>query len=178
MNLDFSFLQFAIKRFEYYKSLGDKTLLQLSDQQIHFQPNEESNSIAHIVQHISGNMLSRFTDFLVSDGEKEWRKRDAEFETQNTNKETIIEIWQKGWECCLFALQSLKPEDLSKIIYIRGEEHSAMDAIIRQLAHYPYHIGQMVYIGKLILNQDWQNLSIPRGNSENFNQEMFSKITK
>ena len=158
------FLQSAIKRLQYYKFLGDKTLGILNDADFHFQPNEESNSIAIIIQHVSGNMLSRWTDFLTTDGEKDWRQRDSEFELQNLCKNELIAIWEKGWQCCLDTLQSLTPQDLLKIITIRQEPLTVTDAINRQLAHYPYHVGQIIYIAKILQNNQWESLSIPRKN--------------
>ena len=156
------FLQSAIKRLLYYKDLGDKTLGRLGDDDFHFQPNKESNSIAIIIQHVSGNMLSRWTDFLTSDGEKEWRQRDAEFEQQNLFKNDLIAMWEKGWQCCIDTLQLLTPDDLLKTITIRQEPLSVIDAINRQLAHYPYHVGQIIYIAKILHNHQWESLSIPR----------------
>lgn len=175
MNIGVEFLKSAVKRLSYYKELGDKTFAQLTDNDLHYQPNEASNSIAIIIQHMAGNMLSRWTDFLSTDGEKEWRNRDIEFEEQHMNKEQLTAFWEKGWACCLGAISSLKEEDLLKTIYIRSEGLLVVDAINRQLAHYPYHVGQIVYIGRMIKNEGWQNLSIPKGNSEQFNKEMNSK---
>ena len=169
------FLQSAIKRLSYYKQLGDKTFEQLTDADLHFQPNEESNSIAIIIQHVAGNMLSRWTDFLTTDGEKEWRNRDVEFEEQHLTKQQLIHFWENGWNCCLATLNSLTNEDLLKTIYIRGEGLPVVDAINRQLAHYPYHVGQIIYVAKIIKNKDWQNLSIAKGNSGQFNQQMQAK---
>jgi len=175
MSIGTSFLQSAIKRLSYYKELGDKTLAQLSDADLHFQPNEESNSVAVIMQHTAGNMLSRWTNFLTEDGEKEWRNRDSEFEEQDLNKQQLIDLWQKGWDCCLASLHSLTEDDLLKTIYIRSEGLLVIDAINRQLAHYPYHVGQIIYLGKLIKNKDWQNLSIAKGNSDQFNRQLKAK---
>jgi hypothetical protein len=156
------FLQSAIKRLAYYKELGERTFKQLNDADFHFLPNEESNSIAIIIQHMSGNMLSRWTDFLTTDGEKEWRQRDEEFEALPASKDQLITLWNKGWDCCLGAIGSLSAKDLLKTITIRSEPLSVIDAINRQLAHYPYHVGQIIYIGKLIKNQEWENLSMKR----------------
>ncbi|MEO6228629.1 MAG: DUF1572 family protein [Ferruginibacter sp.] len=156
------FLQSAVKRLGYYKTLGEQTFSQLSETDFHFIPNEQSNSIAIIIQHMSGNMLSRWTDFLTTDGEKEWRKRDKEFELLHSTKADLIEMWEKGWNCCLNTIQNLQPTDLLKAITIRSEPLTVVDAINRQLAHYPYHVGQIIYIGKLIKNTDWQNLSMKR----------------
>jgi hypothetical protein len=170
-----AYLESAKKQFEYYKMLGDKTIAQLPDDKLFWQYNDESNSIAIIVKHLSGNMLSRWTDFLTSDGEKEWRHRDAEFENDIQSKTELIQKWNQGWDCLFDALNSLTIEDLSKTIYIRNQGHSITEAINRQLAHYPYHVGQMVFIGKMICNEKWTSLSIPKGNSKSFNEEKFSE---
>ena len=156
------FLESAVKRLGYYKELGDKTLAVLSTSDFYFAPNEESNSIAIIVQHLSGNMLSRWTDFLTSDGEKEWRNRDQEFEMNDATKEQLVSLWEKGWACCLSAISSLTADDLMKTIYIRNEALTVTDAINRQLAHYPYHVGQIIYIAKMIKNENWVSLSIQK----------------
>lgn len=166
------YLQTVIKRLRYYKDLGDKTFEQLVEWDFHYQPNPESNSIAIIVQHIAGNMLSRWTNFLTEDGEKEWRHRDAEFEDQHKNREELIAYWEKGWECFLSAISSLKKKDLKKTIIIRGEKLTVVDAINRQLAHYPYHIGQIIYIAKAIKNVSWKNLSVPKGGSADYNNSV------
>jgi Protein of unknown function (DUF1572) len=163
------FLQTAIRRFKYYKDLGEKTFAQLNDEEFHYRPNEESNSIAVIVQHMTGNMLSRWTNFLTEDGEKEWRQRDDEFEVHDQDKQQVTDAWQKGWGCLLSALESLQEEDLSKTIYIRQEALTVIDAINRQLAHYPYHIGQIIYIAKIIKHTNWKNLSIAKGHSTQYN---------
>ena len=175
MSIGSSFLQSSIKRLTYYKDLGDKTFIQLSDADFHFKPNETSNSIAIIIQHTAGNMLSRWTDFLTSDGEKEWRNRDTEFEETNLSKQQLIEIWEKGWQCLLDTLNTLTEDDLLKTIYIRSEGLLVVDAINRQLAHYPYHVGQIIYVAKIITNTSWQNLSIAKGNSAQFNKQMIKK---
>ncbi len=163
------FLQTAIRRLKYYKDLGDRTLEQLNEEQLHYQPNETSNSIAVIIQHTAGNMLSRWTNFLTEDGEKEWRKRDDEFKVHNYTKKEIIELWEKGWNCFLDTLNSLTEQDLLKNVTIRQEPLTVMDAINRQLTHYPCHIGQIIYIGKIVKNNSWENLSIGKGDSANYN---------
>lgn len=168
MTFEEGFLKDSIKRFKYYKELGDKTFEQLKDEDFLYQPNAESNSIAIIIQHMYGNMLSRWTNFLTEDGEKEWRKRDAEFEVTHISKEDLVSFWNEGWNCMFNTLQSLKPEDLSKTITIRTEPLLVYDAILRQLAHYPYHVGQIVYIGRLIKDKAWSSLSIPKGDSQNY----------
>lgn len=169
------YLEGVVKQFQYYKLLGEKTFEQLSEQELNWKYNEESNSIATIIQHISGNMLSRWTDFLTTDGEKTWRNRDDEFSENPLSSAEIITLWNKGWKCLVDTLTSLTEEDLEKIIYIRNEGHTVVEAINRQLAHYPYHIGQIVFIGKMIANTNWKSLSIPKGNSAQYNDAKFSK---
>jgi len=169
MSLGKEYLTTVIKRLKYYKELGEKTFEQLEEKDLHYFPTSESNSIAIIVQHLTGNMLSRFTNFLTEDGEKEWRQRDDEFEVHDYSKQQVIDLWNKGWECCFHALESITEDDLLTIIYIRKEPLTVIDAINRQLAHYPYHIGQILYIGRMIRNKDWTSLSIPKGQSQQYN---------
>lgn len=173
--METNYLESTIKQFEYYKMLGDKTFAQLNEEQLFWQFNEESNNIAMIVKHLCGNMLSRFTDFLTSDGEKEWRNRDAEFENDIVDKTDLLAKWDEGWQCLFNAINTLTEQDLSKEIYIRNQGHTVTEAINRQLAHYPYHVGQIVFLGKMLCNQNWQSLSIPKGNSKNFNAEKFAQ---
>ena len=169
------YLDSAKKQFEYYKMLGEKTFAQVSDEALFWQYNEESNSIAIIVKHLWGNMMSRWTDFLTSDGEKDWRNRDAEFENDISTRAELMDKWNEGWECFFTALNSLGPEDLEKVIYIRNMGHTVLEAINRQLAHYPYHIGQIVFIGKMAQENSWLSLSIPKGASKTYNADKFSK---
>lgn len=164
-----------IKRFLYYKELGDKTFVQLSEEQMFWQYNEESNSVAVIVKHIAGNMLSRWTNFLTEDGEKHWRNRDEEFVNSFKTKHEVLDYWEKGWSCLLEALKQITEENINYPIYIRGEKHSVLDAVLRQLAHYPYHIGQIIYIAKMVKNEDWKTLSIARNKSSEFNKLMTEK---
>ena len=166
------FLQSAISRFKEGKLLGDKTFAQLTDQEMHFQPNEESNSIAVIIQHMQGNMISRWTNFLSEDGEKEWRNRDDEFEVHQLSKQQLIDKWNEGWKVFLDTLESLTTADLSKTITIRSQPLNVVDAINRQLAHYNYHVGQIVYLGRWIRKSEWKSLSIPKNKSQEFNQSM------
>ena len=168
------YLESIIKQCEYYKLLGDQTFAQLPDAALTWQYNSESNSIATIVHHLWGNMRSRWTDFLTTDGEKRWRNRDAEFENDQTTRAEMLQKWEEGWSIFLQTLRTLQPEDLDKIIYIRSQGHTVMEAINRQLAHYPYHVGQIIYIGKMA-TENWRSLSIPKGASEQFNKEKFSK---
>lgn len=164
-----------IKRFLYYKELGDKTFSQLSDDELFWQPNPESNSIAVIVKHLSGNMISRWTDFLTEDGEKSWRNRDTEFISDMKSREEMLSLWEKGWAVLFDALNQMTDENLHHIISIRGEEHTVLDAVLRQLAHYPYHIGQMIYAAKILKNANWKNLSIQKSKSGDFNMEIRKK---
>ena len=170
-----SYLDSVKKQFLYYKTLGEKAIDQLETNQLFQSPNEDSNSIAIIMQHLAGNMLSRWTDFLTTDGEKEWRNRDEEFETIIQTKEELIELWNKGWNCFFYALNSLTSSQLDTIIYIRNEGHTVIEAINRQLAHYPYHIGQIVFYAKILKETNWNSLSIPKNDSKKYNSDKFSK---
>jgi len=165
------FLDTAISRLKYYKELGDRSFAQLEEVDFYYQPNEASNSIAIIIQHLHGNMLSRWTNFLEEDGEKEWRNRDQEFEIRAFSRDQLLDLWEKGWDCFLSSLSALKKSDLDKTVHIRQEALTVTDAINRQLAHYPYHIGQIVYIARMIKNENWKNLSIPIGGSSAYNLE-------
>ncbi|MGX7668539.1 DUF1572 domain-containing protein [Flavobacterium pedocola] len=175
MAINNNYLESIKRLFLYYKTIGEKAMDQLEPEQLFFAANEDTNSIAVIVQHLSGNMLSRWTDFLTSDGEKEWRNRDGEFEENISSKEELMQLWEKGWDCLFSALNSLTPEQLSQIVYIRNEGHSVLDAINRQLAHYPYHIGQIVFYAKMIKQTEWTSLSIPKNKSGDYNTDKFSK---
>jgi hypothetical protein len=169
------FLDNTTKQFQYYKSLGDKTLRQLSWEDACWQFDPESNSIAIIVKHLWGNMRSRWTDFLTTDGEKDWRSRDAEFENDFENMDVLLAKWEEGWACLFQALDSVNAGNFHQIVYIRNQGHTIVEAINRQLAHYAYHVGQIVYIGKMCKGSGWENLSIPKGKSEDFNREKFSQ---
>ena len=169
------YLESTIKQFEYYKLVAEKAMDQLPEEKLFWQYNEDSNSIATIAKHLWGNMLSRWTDFLTTDGEKEWRDRDGEFENDIQTKAELLEKWNEGWQCMLDTLKALNEDDLQKIIYIRNQGHTVMEAINRQLAHYPYHVGQIVYIAKMATDNNWKSLTIPKGNSNTFNAEKFAK---
>jgi len=173
-----NYLESVRKQFEYYKMLGDRTFDQLEDVQLFWQFNEASNSIAITVNHMWGNMLSRWTDFLTSDGEKEWRERDLEFEDIIKTRVQLIEKWEAGWNCLFTALDSITPEKFEQLVYIRNQGHTIVEAVNRQLAHYAYHIGQIVYIGRMQKGDDWQSLSIPKGGSKAFNTKKFSEEKK
>ncbi|MCL7753443.1 DUF1572 family protein [Polaribacter sp. Z022] len=170
-----SYLESIRKQFEYYKILGDKTFEQITEDKLFWKANEESNSIAMIVKHLNGNMLSRWTDFLNSDGEKTWRKRDEEFDNDIKTKKELLSKWNEGWDCLFNAIIPLTENDLEKEVYIRNMGHSVVEAINRQIAHYSYHVGQIVFIGKIIQNENWNSLSIPKGESKKYNKEKFSK---
>ena len=170
MSIASDFIETSTRRLKYYKELGEKTFEQLSDADFHFTPNEESNSIAVIIRHLHGNMLSRWTNFLEEDGEKEWRRRDEEFANTRHTREELLAFWEAGWVCFLNAIIPLTKKELKGTITVRGESLTVIDAINRQLAHYPYHVGQIVFIGKLIKNTGWKNLSIPRGSSHAYNK--------
>jgi len=173
--MDSNYIESVIKQFTYNKSLGDKTFEQLNDEDIHRKFNEYSNNIAIITKHIVGNMLSRWTNFLTEDGEKDWRKRDLEFQDSYSTKEEMILAWEKAWKCLFDTITPLKAEDLERVIYIRNEGHTVIEAINRQLTHYAYHIGQIVFLGTLIKNNDWQSLSIPKNQSGKYNKGKFNK---
>lgn len=173
--LSSDYLSSAKKQFAYYKLLGEQTINQLPDEALFWQYNAESNSISLIVKHLWGNMLSRWTDFLTTDGEKDWRNRDSEFEDDSRTRAALMNRWNAGWDCLLSTLDSLQDADLQKEIFIRNMGHSVVEAINRQLAHYPYHVGQIVFIGKMALDSNWTSLSIPRGNSKDYNAGKFAQ---
>ncbi|OUJ68692.1 DUF1572 family protein [Hymenobacter crusticola] len=163
------------KQFAYYKLLGDKTFAQLPDEALFWQYNAESNSIAIIVKHLWGNMLSRWTDFLTTDGEKEWRQREVEFDNSIQSRAELLDKWEAGWQCLFTTLETLNPATWGATIYIRNQGHSVTEAINRQLAHYPYHVGQIVFLGKMAQDSQWVSLSIPRGTSQDYNANKFAQ---
>lgn len=170
-----NYLNSINQQFEYYKSVGDKTFNQLDEPDLFFQANADSNSIAIIVNHLWGNMLSRWTNFLTEDGEKTWRKRDLEFEDVIKTKEELIKKWEAGWACLFEALRSINEDNFNQKIFIRNQAHSITEAINRQLPHYAYHIGQIAFIGKSVKSNDWKSLTIPKGKSAEFNKAKFKK---
>ncbi|MEP7163116.1 MAG: DUF1572 family protein [Ferruginibacter sp.] len=157
-----NYLEIVKKQFKQYKLLGEKAINQLEPDKLFFSSNADSNSIAIIIKHMYGNMLSRWTDFLSTDGEKPWRKRDDEFEYTGTDKAALIKNWEEGWACLFTAINSLKAAQLSEIVFIRGEAHTVIEAINRQLAHYSYHVGQIVFAAKQLKKGEWGSLSIPK----------------
>jgi hypothetical protein len=169
-----SYLEDSLALFRYYKTLAEKAMAQVTDEQLVAVLDGEMNSIAVIVKHMAGNMRSRWTDFLTSDGEKPDRDRDAEFVDPPATREALLGLWNAGWECLFTALAPLSEEDLSRTVIIRGEPHSVMQAINRQIAHYAYHCGQIVLLAKHFKSHDWQSLSVPRGQSANFNRRVLA----
>ncbi len=167
-----AYLKSAIKRFDYYRSVGLRSMEQLSDEDLFWHLDEESNSIAIMVNHLHGNMLSRWTNFLQEDGEKPWRERDAEFENQIKDRKELMAKWNEGWDLVSDTLNALSADDLDKEVRIRNEAHSVVDAINRQLAHYAYHVGQMVYVAKMRKGKQWKTLTIAKGKSKEFNRSM------
>ena len=165
-----------ITRFQYYKELAEKTFEQLSEEQLFWKYNEESNSIGTLVKHLSGNMQSRWTNFLMEDGEKSWRNRDSEFEDDIQSKAEMMETWTKGWQVLFYNLNQIQEENWNDTIAIRGEEHTVLDAVLRQIAHYPYHIGQIVFIGKMLKNDNWKTLSIAKNKSIPFDIEKLKSL--
>ena len=169
-----SYLDDSIAVFSYYKGLAEKAMEQLPDGALFGVLDEESNSIALIVKHMTGNMRSRWTDFLTSDGEKSWRNRDSDFEAPPASREALMELWEQGWNILFSTLTALTDTDLSSTVTIRGEAHSAMQAVNRQVAHYSYHCGQIVFLAKHLCHDHWQCLSVPRGKSQDFNAKVAS----
>ena len=165
----------AKKIFVNYKLLGEKAMAQLDPDEFFQLLSEDINTIAVIVQHLAGNMLSRWTDFLTTDGEKDWRNRDAEFETVLKNKDEVMLKWEEGWACLFNAIDQLQPTQLEQIVLIRNEPHTVLEAIIRQLSHYPYHVGQIVFCAKVFKGNHFKSLSIPRNKSGEFNAEKFGQ---
>ena len=169
MSVSKVFLEESIKSFHGLKSNAEKALVQLADSDLHYQPDPESNSIVIIMKHLAGNMLSRFTDFLTTDGEKPGRNRDNEFIDDFTSLEQLMNYWNEGWTCLFKALDELKEDDLLKTVYIRNEPHTVIRAMQRQLSHYAYHCGQIVFLAKQIKSKDFKTLSIARGKSNEYN---------
>jgi hypothetical protein len=174
MALEFttSDLKDSLALLRYYKGLGDRAVAQVTDDRLTATLDAEMNSIAVIVKHLAGNMRSRWTDFLSSDGEKPDRNRDAEFEEPPRTREALLAMWESGWSCLFGALEALTDDDLHRTVTIRGEAHSVMQAINRQLAHYPYHIGQIVMLAKHFQSGEWKSLTVPRGRSDEFHRRV------
>jgi len=167
-----SYMEDSITIFRYYKKLAERAMEQVSDDQLFAVLDEESNSIGVIVKHLAGNMRSRWTDFLTSDGEKPGRDRDTEFCDPPLTRAALLQLWEDGWQCILGTLESLSDADLGRTITIRGEAHSVMQAMNRQVAHYSYHCGQIVFLAKHLCHDRWRNLSVPRGSSTEFTRRV------
>lgn len=169
-----SYLEDSLALFRHYKTLTEKAMAQVTDEQLTAVLDGEMNSIAQTVKHMAGNMRSRWTDFLTTDGEKPDRNRDSEFIDPASTREAVMAQWEAGWKCVFTALEPLSDADLNKTITIRGEAHSVMQAINRQIGHYAYHCGQIVLLAKHFNHADWKSLSVPRGKSAAFNQKVQS----
>jgi hypothetical protein len=174
MALEFttSYLEDSIHLLRYYKKLAERAIAQATDSQIYERLDEDANSIAIIMQHMAGNMKSRWTNFLSEDGEKPWRNRDREFEQPPATREALLQMWEDGWGCVFQTLASLTDSDLSRTVMIRNEAHSVMQAINRQVAHYPYHCGQIVLLAKHFQHSQWTSLSVPKGQSEEYSTKV------
>jgi hypothetical protein len=179
MNLAQHFLEDALLQFQKVKALGDKTFAQLDNADFLKTPDVETNSIAIIIKHLHGNMLSRWTDFLTTDGEKPNRNRDSEFEIdESVSKAEFLKMWESGWDVVLKTIAELHEDDILKTITIRGEEFTVVQAINRQISHYSYHVGQIVFLAKFLKSAEWKTLSIARGKSVEFNKapEIYKKV--
>jgi uncharacterized damage-inducible protein DinB len=169
-----SYLEDSISLFRYYKQLAERAMEQLSDEQLFAALDEETNSVAIIAKHMAGNMRSRWTDFLSSDGEKPNRNRDGEFVEPPRNRAELMRMWNQGWDWVFAALEPLSDADLERKVTIRGEPHSVMQAINRQIAHYAHHVGQIVFLAKHFKGKDWKFLSVPRNRSGEFNSKVLA----
>ncbi len=169
------FLNSSLAEFKKYKKYGDVAMAQVSDEQLNVSPAPNSNSIAVIVKHLHGNMISRWQHLFDADGESQNRDRDAEFETEDLSRAVILELWESGWACLFAALENLKPSDFGRSVLIRGESHSVIAVVQRQLAHYPGHVGQILYLAKMFQGEKFVSLSIPKGQSAAFNAAMLER---
>ncbi len=169
-----SYLKDSITIFRYYKRLGENAIAQCPDAGLLAELDEQSNSIAIIVKHLAGNMMSRWTDFLTTDGEKSSRNRDSEFEEAPKTRADLLELWERGWKCFIAALEGLNDADMTKTVTIRGEAHSVMQAINRQVAHYSYHVGQIAFLARHFAGANWKSLTIPKKKSQEFNADVAS----
>jgi hypothetical protein len=169
-----SYLEDSVGLFRYYKKLADGAIAQVPDEQLYVLLDLEANSIAILMKHMAGNMIARWTDFLSSDGEKPWRNRDVEFIDPLPTRDALLEMWERGWDCLFTALSHLQDSDLGRSITIRGEAHSVLQAINRQVAHYGYHCGQIVLLAKHFRGSEWNSLSVPKGQSAEFNRRVMA----
>jgi hypothetical protein len=178
MDIPAEFLSSAMNAFEANKRLADRAVEQVPDDKLHSALDENTNSIAVIMKHVAGNLLSRWTDFLTSDGEKPGRNRDGEFVDTFSTRADLVEFWERGWACLLQTLKGLQPEDLGKVVTIRGEPHSVPLALERSLGHTCYHIGQIILVARIHARDQWKTLTIPRGGSEEFNKQNWGQTGK
>jgi Protein of unknown function (DUF1572) len=178
MNIAAEFMSAIINAFESNKRLADRAVEQVPDAKLHIALDANTNSIAVMMKHVAGNLISRWTDFLTTDGEKPWRNRDEEFVDPFSSREEVLELWERGWACLLETLKRLKPEDLEKTVLIRGEPHSVTLALERSLGHTCYHIGQIVQVARIHAGEQWTTLTIPRGGSEQFNKAHWGQAGK
>jgi uncharacterized damage-inducible protein DinB len=169
-----SYLEDSLALFRYYKKLAERAMEQVTDEQLFATLDEEANSIGIVAKHMAGNMRSRWTNFFTTDGEKPDRDRDSEFVDPPATREALLDVWEDGWTCVFRALELLSDADLGRSVTIRGEEHSVMQAVNRQLAHYAHHVGQIVMLAKHFAHDRWQSLSVPRNRSAEFNQRVAS----
>ncbi|MEX0662482.1 MAG: DUF1572 family protein [Balneolaceae bacterium] len=165
----------SVRLFKYYKLLVEKSITQLKDEELHQTPSNELNSVAILMKHLSGNMISRWTNFRTEDGEKSWRNRDNEFINDIKTRKELLNYWEKGWNVLFESLHSIENNELNQLIYIRNEGHTILEAVERHLAHVAYHTGQIVMLAKWIRGESWETLTIPKGKTEEFNQEKFSQ---
>ena len=171
-NVAQAYLDDAYRAFRGYRRLGEGALAQVTDEELFRQLDPESNSIATLMQHLAGNMRSRWTDFFTSDGEKPGRHRDREFEPHRRSREELMREWNEAWDLVLATIQSLKPEDVLREVTVRGDRRTVLWAIQRQVTHYAYHVGQLVFLAKYFRGKEWKSLSIPKGESEEWNRRM------
>lgn len=167
-----NYLDDSLKSFRNYKSMAEKAIVQVADEEFFTSIDAEANSIAVLVKHIAGNLISRWTDFLNSDGEKADRNRDTEFEMIADTRNSLMEFWERGWETLFNSIEPLTPADFSRTVTIRGEPHTVAEALNRQMTHYAYHVGQIVLLAKHFRSSDWETLSIARNRSAEFNQQL------
>jgi len=178
LTISAEFIAAIINAFEANKRLADRAIAQVPDNKLHVALDENTNSIAVIMKHVAGNLLSRWTDFLTTDGEKPWRNRDDEFVDSYRNRDELLQYWERGWSCLLATLQSLTPTDLDKTVTIRGEPHTIPLALARSLGHTCYHIGQIVQVSRIHAGENWTTLTIPRGGSQQYNQANWGQAGK
>ena len=177
--IDQHYLKDTLLQLRKYKEMAEKAMAQISDNDFFRELSDIDNSLAIIVKHMAGNMRSRWRNFLTSDGEKDDRHRDTEFEIYDSDsKKSLMQKWQEGWQLCFEAIEPLKPEDLEKTIYIRGEANTVLEAINRQLTHYAYHVGQIVYLARHFAGKNWKSLSIPKGESDSYDVSKNGEVRK